>query len=70
MATKSDVVALWVSVVMCSIMTLVSLYAFIYVVRFSKFRWVQFMLFLCIVQNADTVALSVGVYWEEVPFHQ
>ena len=49
MATESDVIALWTSVVMCSVMTLISLYAFIYVIRNSKFTWVQFMLFLCIV---------------------
>jgi hypothetical protein len=69
MATKSDVVALWTSVAMCGIMMVVSLFAFLYVLKFSKFRWVQFMLFLCIIQNADSVALAVGVYWEVVPFH-
>ena len=69
MATTSDLVALWTSVIMCSIMTIISIYAFIYVMKYSKFRWVQFMLFLCIIQNANTVALAVGVYWEETPFH-
>lgn len=69
MATTSDLVALWSSVAMCSIMTVVSVIAFVYVMRFSKFRWVQFMLFLCVIQNADTVLVAIGVYWEVVPFH-
>ena len=70
MATASDTAALWSSVSMCGLMTLVSIYAFFYVQRFSKFRWVQFMLFLCIIQNANSVALAIGVYWEVTPFHQ
>ena len=68
--TIYDTTALWSSVTMCSLMTIYSVYAFIYVLYNSKFRWVQFMLFLCIIQNADTTLLAIGVYWEVTPFHQ
>lgn len=70
MPTTSDKVALWFSVISCSLTGLLAVYAFVFVMRFSKFRWVQFMIFLCIIQNFDTALVAIGVYWEVTSFHQ
>ena len=64
-----DYVALYTSVGMCGTMTFVSIFAFIYVLRKSKFKWVQVMLFLCIIQNFFSTCLAVAVYTEITPFH-
>ena len=65
-----DYVAFYSSVAMCSLMTIYALYAFIYVMVKSKFKWVQFMLFLCIIQNLNSTVLAIAVYTEITPFHQ
>ena len=45
-----------------TLMTVYSLYWFIYVMMNSKFRWVQFMLFMCVIQNINTVWLVITRY--------
>jgi len=70
MVNTYDYVALYWSVIMCGLMTLYSIYAFVYVMIKSKFKWVQFMLFLAIIQNANTVALAIAVFLEISPWHQ
>jgi hypothetical protein len=65
-----DYTALYWSVAICALMTVISVYAFIYVLLKSSFKWVQFMLFLCVIQNANTVVLAVAVFLEICPWHQ
>ena len=40
-------------------MTGVAIPCFIYVMMKSKYKWVKFMFFLCILQDIDTIALSI-----------
>ena len=70
MPNAYDYTALYWSVTVCGLMTVYSIYAFIYVLLKSSFRWVKFMLFLCVVQNANTVLLAVAVFLEITAWHQ
>jgi hypothetical protein len=65
-----DYTALYSSVTVCGLSAIYSVYAFIYALKHSNFKWVQFMLFLCIVQNANTVILAIAVFLEVTPWHQ
>ena len=51
-------------------MVVYSTYWFIYVMKHSTFRWVQFMLFICIVQNLNTCWLVILSYLEATTFHK
>ena len=64
-----DKVCMYYSLPILAVMTAYSLYWFIYVIVKSKFRWVQFMLFLCVVQNADTFWIEVLNVTTVTPFH-
>lgn len=65
-----DYTALYWSVTICGLTTIISVYAFIYVLLKSGLRWVQFMLFLCVIQNADTTVLAVALFLEISPWQQ
>ena len=64
-----DYTAYYFSVVLCGSLTVFSIYVFFDVVCKSKFKWIKFMLFLCIIQNATTTFLAVALFWEINPFH-
>ena len=64
-----DKVSLWVTLPMMAIMTVYSTYWLIQVLKNSTFRWVQFMLFLCVVQNLNSFWEGVLYYTEVSPWH-
>jgi hypothetical protein len=53
---------------MALLMTIYSLYAWIHVMFNSEFKWVKFMLFLCVAQNANCVFMGVMVFLEISPY--
>ena len=64
-----DKIEFYFSLPMMIIMIVYSTYWFIYVLKHSTFRWVQFMLFLCVLQNLDTCWLVFLNYAAATPFH-
>ena len=62
--SKLDYVTEWWSIFVAGVMTVVSVSALIYVFTKSKYRWVQFMLFLCLVQSVDTILLAIVLFQE------
>ena len=69
MPNTYDYVALYSSVGMTVGMALVVAVILVYVCLKSQYRWVQFMLVLCLIQNIDTALLAVAVYLEITDYH-
>ena len=69
MPNAYDYGALWSSVAMTGGMTVVIMFILGYVCVKSQYRWVQFMLFLCLIQNIDTALLAIAVFLEVTDFH-
>ena len=64
-----DKVCLYVTLPMMAIMTAYSTYWLIYVLKNSTFRWVQFMLFLCVLQNLNSFWEGILYYTEAGKWH-
>ena len=60
--TVCNYIALYFSLPILSVMIVYSVYWFVYVLKHSTFRWVQFMLFICVVQNLNTFLLAILAY--------
>jgi hypothetical protein len=68
--TASDYWMLYVTLLFEGIVTAYAIYSFVYVYRNSKFKWVQFMLFLCVLENPATMLWATSMYLEVTPWHE
>ena len=59
---KLDQIQLYYTYPLSLLMTLYSIFWFIKVWITSRFRWVKFMLFLCVVQNVNTTLITILAY--------
>ena len=66
--TVYNKIELYYSLPMLTVMIVYSTYWFIYVMKHSTFRWVQFMLLICVVQNINNFWLAILVYTEVTTF--
>ena len=65
-----DKIDLWISIPMMTGMIIFSMYWFIFLMKHSTFRSVQFMLFLCVIQNFNSLWLACLYYTSETNFHK
>ena len=63
-----DKVALYYTEPIMAAMTVYSTYWFVYLLKNSRLRWFQFMLFLCVLQNINTFWLGILHYLTVSPF--
>ena len=63
-----DKVALYYTEPNMAAITVYSTYWFVYLLKNSRLRWVQFMLFLCVLQNINTFWLGILHYLTVSPF--
>jgi hypothetical protein len=58
------------ALVMCGLMSVYSLWAFVYVMVKTKFKWVQFMIGICLLQNLNTIYLMKVQSFERTAWHK